>query len=76
MEVTLLGIVMDVKPEQREKASLPIEVTLLGMIVVLQPEIKVFDDVSIIALQLSRESYLQFPLATVTEVKPEQPSKA
>ena len=52
------------------------EVTLLGMIVFLQPEIKVFDDVSIIALQLLRESYLVFPLATVTEVKPEQLAKA
>ena len=72
MEVTLLGIVMDVKPEQPEKALPPMEVTLLGMTVVLQPEIKVFDAVSIIALQLSRESYLLFPLATVMEVKPEQ----
>ena len=72
MEVTLLGIVMDVKTEQPEKALPPMEVTLLGMTVVLQPEIKVFDAVSIIALQLSRESYLLFPLATVMEVKPEQ----
>ena len=32
--------------------------------------------VSIIALQLSRESYILLPLSIVIEVKPEQPSNA
>ena len=32
MLVTLLGIVMDVRAEQSEKAELPILVTLLGMV--------------------------------------------
>ena len=48
-------------------------VTLLGMVVFMQPEINVFEDVSIIALQLLRESYIVFPLSTFTDVKLEQP---
>ena len=51
-------------------------VTLLGMIVVLQPEIKVLEDVLIIALQLLRESYMRLPLDTIIEVKPVQPENA
>lgn len=38
------------------------------MVVLLQPTINLFVDVSIIALQLFRESYLLFLLLTVTEV--------
>ena len=79
MDVTLLGIVMDVRPlqslnarlpievksfgmaievrrEHPENASSPIDVTLLGMIVLSHPRIKVFDEVSMIALQLLRLS--------------------
>ena len=32
MDVTLLGMVTEVRPEQLEKASLPMDVTLLGMV--------------------------------------------
>ena len=67
MEVTLLGMEMDVSL-QPSKAHWPMEVTLLGIMVFLQPTTKVFDEVSIIALQLSRESYAIFPLSTLIEV--------
>ena len=54
--VTELGIFMDIKSVQPEKAEFPMLVTELGIVVFLQPEISVFDDVSIIALQLPLES--------------------
>mgnify|MGYP003327605298 CR=1 FL=1 len=76
MLVTLLGIVTEVKPLQPEKAESPILVTLLGIVELLQPRIRVFVAVSIIALQLLRQSYLLLPLATVIEVRPQQPLKA
>ena len=63
---------MEVRPEQPENARSPMLVTPLGIIVVLHPAIKVFDVVSIIALQFSLESYFVFPCATVIEVRPEQ----
>lgn len=44
-------------------------VTLEGMIVFLQPVIRVFVSVSIIALQLFRESYDLFPTSTSIEVR-------
>ena len=75
MAVTLLGMVMEVRPVQPEKALLPIYVTLLGMFVFTHPAISVFVDVSIIALHASRESYLLFPLSTTRDVKPAQPEK-
>ena len=56
MLVTLLGMVMEVRPEQYSNARPPMLVTLLGIIVFLHPEIKVLVAVSIIALQLERES--------------------
>ena len=56
MEVTELGMVILVRLVQPLNAELPIEVTELGIIVFLQPVIKVFEDVSIIALQSFRES--------------------
>ena len=37
MVVTLLGIVIDVKPVQPEKARLPILVTLLGIVMDVKP---------------------------------------
>ena len=52
------------------------DVTELGMVVFLQPTINLFVDVSIIALQLSRESYVPLFLSTTTEVSPEQLAKA
>jgi len=76
IEVTELGMVTEVSPEQLAKARSPMEVTELGMIVLLQPTINLFVDVSIIALQLLRESYVPLFLSTVTEVSPEQPEKA
>ena len=69
MLVTLLGMVIVVRPLQTLKAPLPILVTLLGMVVFLQPAISVLDVVSIIALQLSRESYFVFPDSTLIEVR-------
>ena len=56
IDVTLLGMVMEVNPEQNAKAELPMDVTLLGITVVLHPKTSLFVDVSIIALQPSRES--------------------
>ena len=56
MDVTLLGMVIEVRPEQSSKAELPMDVTLLGITVVLHPKTSLFVDVSIIALQPSRES--------------------
>ena len=65
-----------VKPLQPLKALSPIEVTELGMVVFLQPASKVLVAVSIIALQLSLESYLELPLSTTIDSKPLQPEKA
>ena len=56
MLVTLLGNVSSVKPLQPLKALYPMLVTLLGMILFLHPTINVLVSVSIIELQLSRES--------------------
>ena len=74
--VTLFGILMEVRPEQRENAPEPILVTLLGIMVFLQPKNNVLLAVSIIALQLFRESNVVFPDSTLIEVRPLQPSKA
>ena len=76
MLVTLLGIVILVKPLQPEKAQEPMLVTLLGITEFLQPVINLFVDFSIIALQLSRESYTVFPDSTTIDVKPLQSEKA
>jgi EamA domain-containing membrane protein RarD len=70
MEVTELGMVTEVSLEQSSKACSPMEVTELGMVVFLQPTIKLFVDVSIIALQLLRESYVPLFLSTTKEVSP------
>ena len=51
-------------------------VTEFGIIVFLHPKNKVFVFVSIIALQLSRESYFVFPDSTFIDVRPEQAWKA
>jgi hypothetical protein len=62
--VTPLGIVMLVKELHPENEFVPMVVTLLGIIVFLQPKTNVFVVVSIIALQLSLESYTEFPSST------------
>ena len=56
IEVTELGISMLVKPLQPENAEEPMVVTELGMVVFLQPKISLLPVVSMIALQLLRES--------------------
>ena len=71
----MLEISTLVKPLQPEKAQSPMDVTELGMVVFLQPASKVFVAVSIIALQLSLESYLELPLSTTIDFKPLQSSK-
>ena len=53
----------------------PIQVTLCGIIVPLQPTIIVFVDVSMIALQPSRESIHLLFLSTMILVRLLQPSK-
>ena len=52
------------------------EITLLGIKEPLHPIINVLEDVSIMALHLSRESYLGFPSSTINEFRPLQPAKA
>ena len=76
MEVTLFGIVREVKPEQLEKAAPPMEVTPCGMKEFLHPKIRVLLAVSIRALQLSRESYVGLPSSTIIDVKLVQPLMA
>ena len=68
--VTELGIVIEDKPVQPSNAQLPIEVTEFGIVVFLHPAIRRFVSVSIIALQLSLESYLAFPFDTIIDAKP------
>ena len=72
MLVTLLGSSTEVKLEQPEKAEEPMLVTLLGMVVFWQPVINILLSLSMIALQLSLESYLELLGATTIEVKLEQ----
>ena len=47
-------------------------VTLLGMTLFLHPTIRVLLEVSIMALQLLRESYFVFPSSILMEVRPVQ----
>jgi hypothetical protein len=54
--VTLEGINIEDRPLQHQKAFSKIQVTLEGMVEFLHPTMRVLDDFSIIALQLSRES--------------------
>ena len=56
MLVTLLGNVSLIKPLQPSKALSPMLLTLLGMTLFLHPAINVLVSVSIIELQLPRES--------------------
>lgn len=75
MFFTLLGMVMEVMA-QPSKAYSPMLVTLLGIRVLLQPTTNVFVAVSIMALQLLRESYFALSSATLMEVRMLQRSKA
>ena len=63
------GIAISVSPVQPSKAPFPIAVTELGITVPLQPAISVLLSVSIMALQLSRESYFLLPAETVIVVR-------
>ncbi len=56
MDVTELGIVIDVRLVHPSKADIQMDVTVLGITVFLHPARNEFVAVSIIALQLSRES--------------------
>ena len=56
MTETELGISMLVSPEQLENAHSPMMETELGIIVFLHPDTKVLVAVSMMALQLLRES--------------------
>ena len=40
MDVTLLGIIMDVRPLHPEKTELPIDVKLLGMVTDVKPQLR------------------------------------
>ena len=64
MLFTEFGMVTLVKPEHPQNALLQMLATEFGMVVFLHPAIKVLDAVSIMALQLLRESYLVLPDAT------------
>ena len=76
IDVMLLGMMTEMRLLHPKKAKEAMDVTLLGMVVFLQPCIKVLLAVSIIALQLSRESYFVLPLSTLMEVRPIQLTKA
>ena len=76
IEVMELGIVTEVMPLQPENALWPMEVTELGMVVFLQPVTKMLVSVSMIALQLSRESYLELPASTTMLASSSQPLNA
>ena len=73
MLVTDEGMLMLVRPLQLLNAYFPMLVTDEGMVVVLQPATRVLLAVSIMALQLLRESYFVFPASTLMLVKPVQP---
>ena len=61
-------MVIDVNPLQLSNAQSPIDVTLLGIIVFLHPSINLLS-LSIIALQLLRESYLGLSASTVIDLR-------
>lgn len=75
-DVTPSGMVIVDKPLQPKNASFPMEVMFTGMIVLAHPIIKELLLVSIIALQLSRESYLSLPVSALTEFRLGQSLKA
>ena len=76
ISVTELGMVTLVRLVQPENAFHPMVVTEEGIMVALQPSTSVLLAVSMIALQLSRESYFVLPAATLMLVRPMQPANA
>ena len=70
--LTELGMSIPVSSVHPANAPLPILVTELGITVFLQPVIIVLVAVSMIALQLLRESYFGFELATLMLARLEQ----
>ena len=74
--MTELGISTEVRPLQPENAANPMEVTELGISVFLQPATKVFVAVLMMALQLSRLSYVVLPESTTIVSRPLQPENA
>ena len=66
IDVTLLGMVTEVRPEQPEKADHPMDVTLLGMVTEVKPE---QPEKAEIPMEVTL-------LGMVMEVRPEQPEKA
>ena len=75
MHVTLSGIIIDARLLQLLKACSPILVTLGGIIVFAHPAINLLVFVSIMALQLLRESYSGFLSATIMDIRASQPAK-
>jgi hypothetical protein len=73
--VTDVGIDIDSREVRCEKACAPISTTDSGIVVVQHPTRILFAAVSMIALQLSRESKILLPSATTTDTKEEQPIK-
>ena len=76
MEITELGMVIDVSELQSLKADSPMEETELGMVLLLQPCMRVFVAVSIMALQPLRLSYTVLPFSTTIDVNSLHPAKA
>ena len=76
IDVAEFGIDKDVNPLHPQKEEAPINVTVAGILVLLQPTIRALVAETIIALQLSLESYLVFWGETIIEDKPEQFLKA
>ena len=76
MLVTDFGIVILLKSEQFSNAFSPMLVTVFGMTVVLQPVINVLEAVSMIALQLLRESKILLSESTEMLVRLVQPEYA
>ena len=66
MEITELGILIDVSSETDLNASLPMAVTVLGITVLLHPVSNTLVLVSMMALQSFLESYMLFSGSTVT----------
>ena len=76
IEITELGISIFVSSLHPPNAPSPILVTVFGIEVFLHPTIRQFEDVSIIALQFSRESKVVLPVSTEMLVSPIQPQNA
>ena len=76
IQVTEEGILISCISEHSKNAQSSIEETSLGIIDVLQPMISLFELVSIMALQLFRESKTGFSLSTTIDSSALHPEKA